>query len=130
MVFIVIFMIIIITVCFFFNRTYIMSIVNGLLELQGSILNEVQKDNNNYNNNKNVGFFDCVVYGFTNREFRKNFAGIKAPFQVIFSPLLLPFATAWAVYLSFPLSLFFPSSLFSLLSSFISSFSLFFLFLF
>jgi len=49
----------------------LMALSNGLLEFQGAL--------------------DCVVYGFTNREFRSKYSGLYGILQGIFAPILLPF---------------------------------------
>lgn len=52
------------------SRPVVLVIVNGLVELQG--------------------FFDCIVYGLTNKEFRRNYEGIEGLVRALLAPLLLP----------------------------------------
>jgi hypothetical protein len=72
-----------------------MIFVNLLLNLQGIYIFK-KKPLNILSINK--GALDCIVYGFTNREFRQHFIGKYAFFQVLFSPFLLLIAVFAAMY--------------------------------
>jgi len=43
------------------------------------------------------GFFDCIVYGMTNKEFRSPYSGFFGFLRGVFSPVLLPYTViVWA----------------------------------
>jgi len=63
------------------SRRDMLVIVNGLMELQG--------------------FLDCVVYGMTNKDFRRHYAGVRGFVHALFSPVLLPFSIIVCLYKKF-----------------------------